>query len=225
MSSLRQDYKRAPVLRQSCTDWAGFGRIPPESVPHWQAKKGSTKPFKADLRHLRGHRRDPAARDRASDQRDAHPIRRFSFGTRPGDRCDEHDARSERVFTQAYTPAHKGLKQQPARSSAITKLERCRSADTKRSWRPALRTDSRTGSYRRPDRAGHRTRAHARRRCREAPGGTPARRWRWTWARSLACALRWPGAWAGAGASAARKGGIGGDAGSWSCTSNNSAHG
>src|ERR1700689_5322981 len=56
-----------------------FGRIRADSTGVDSAlvsQKGSTEPSPADLRHLRGDRRDPAARDLAGDLGDAHQVAR-----------------------------------------------------------------------------------------------------------------------------------------------------
>src|SRR5690349_6181246 len=46
----------------------------PEPLRLYQAKNGSAMRSASDLRHLRGHRRDPAAGDLARDLGDAHQV-------------------------------------------------------------------------------------------------------------------------------------------------------
>jgi hypothetical protein len=56
-----------------------------KTFPTKAAALGSTMQIERDLRHLRGHRRDPAAGDRAGDLRDAHQLRlRTNGGRRQG---------------------------------------------------------------------------------------------------------------------------------------------
>ena len=66
--------RRAPVSRLSGPDSAGFSRTRSESSWLCEAKYGSAMRFAGDLRHLRGHRGDPAASDRPGDLGDAHQV-------------------------------------------------------------------------------------------------------------------------------------------------------
>jgi len=54
-----------------------MGLIQPDSAgvdSAWISGNGSAKPILIDLRHLRGHRRDPAARNRPRHLRHAHQV-------------------------------------------------------------------------------------------------------------------------------------------------------
>jgi len=64
----------APVSRQFNPDSTGFQRTQPERIWLNHAENGSTMRVARDLGHLRGHRRDPAARDRPRDLGNAHQV-------------------------------------------------------------------------------------------------------------------------------------------------------
>ena len=74
----RGGYADDPRFVEPCVGLAGAGARP-------AARVGAGRPgcsvAKRDLRHLRGHRRDPAARDRSRDQRHAHQV--TSAATKP----------------------------------------------------------------------------------------------------------------------------------------------